>query len=134
VDLIVPGTRVVSAMPGGGIAAQSGTSVATALAAGLASVVHNRHQLSSSKLVDAILSQLNADSELTARQIAVSTPHGTNRSTLGLLALPAAGESRHSAAVEDRINEADDPEGTSVVERIRRGKKVGLSTSRSKRI
>jgi autotransporter-associated beta strand protein len=59
VDLRVPGTSIVSAMPLGQYAAQSGTSVSTALAAGLAAVASSRHPgISRAALVDAILENL----------------------------------------------------------------------------
>jgi autotransporter-associated beta strand protein len=59
VDLAVPGMGMVGAVPGGSQAAHSGTSVATALASGLAGMLRGRtDKLTRLDLVDAILDRL----------------------------------------------------------------------------
>jgi autotransporter-associated beta strand protein len=56
VDLIMPGVGVLSAMPGGGQTAHSGTSVATAYAAGLAALQQGRRPgMTRADLVDALM-------------------------------------------------------------------------------
>jgi autotransporter-associated beta strand protein len=59
VDLAVPGTNLLSAVPGRQYAARSGTSVSVALAAGLAGMVRSQHpNWPHARYVDAILDNL----------------------------------------------------------------------------
>jgi autotransporter-associated beta strand protein len=59
VDLAVPGTNLLSAMPEGRYATHSGTSVSVALAAGIAGMLRSEHpNWNRDRLVDAILAEL----------------------------------------------------------------------------
>jgi autotransporter-associated beta strand protein len=63
VDLAAPGVGVISAMPGGGYAPHSGTSISTAVVAGLAALVRaEKPTVSRSELIDAVLGALNMES------------------------------------------------------------------------
>jgi autotransporter-associated beta strand protein len=83
VDLAAPGVGVVSAMPGGRTSAQSGTSVATAVVAGIAARLRGSEiEPTAANIIDAIL--------------AASTPKPATK--LGVLRLPTAKQLAAAAA------------------------------------
>ena len=78
-DLLAPGAAVVSAAPGGGMVARSGTSMAAAMVAGTVAVLMQRHGASAEAVEDALLR--------TATPVAAGREH---RVRCGVLAAAAA--------------------------------------------
>lgn len=98
VDLSAPGVGVISAIPGGGRAPASGTSVATAYAAGVAAALQGSQPISSrAQLVDAIMLEAQLVTNLTpeipsrnqltqlAADVHFSYQHDRESSSSGLL-------------------------------------------------
>jgi subtilisin family serine protease len=75
VDLAAPGVGLLSAMPGGGLAARSGTSVATAVVAGIAARLLGRHiEPTVTNVIDAILAAASPRQSVKASELPGSKP------------------------------------------------------------
>jgi hypothetical protein len=117
-------------MPGGGIAAQSGTSVATALAAGLAGIVRDPYGPSTgSRLVDAILAQLKNSDEPVANQLRKATLHISQRRTVDTRAVVFERFERDPQVSIDLDDGPDSSEKPSIPEGIRRRRIRGVGSS-----